>query len=73
MKYFNWQRVHKGALGFRTSSQEDDENGFRNWAGGSLTDLHLQAWSLLCQTCNRYQLDRLSLLAWQYESGKRVP
>jgi len=69
MKYFKWQNVSKNLFGRNSASVTPA----LELSGDSFTDLHLQAWSLLCNSCNRYQLERLSFLAWQYESGKRIP
>jgi hypothetical protein len=75
MKYFNWQKLHKQAMASRLELAElvpvQPKPAIEPEA--SLAAVRERAWSELSKSCNQSQLEKLSRLAWQYESGKRLP
>jgi hypothetical protein len=72
MDYFNREKLHKQALTSR--SQLDTTSPvqpIKNDIEFSFTNIHEQAWVELSACCSNRELEKLSRLAWQYESGKR--
>jgi hypothetical protein len=73
MKYFNWQKLHKQAMASRLELAEFVPVQPKPAIEMSLAAVRERAWSELSKSCNQHQLEKLSRLAWQYESGKRLP
>lgn len=73
MKYFNWQKLHKQAMASRLELEDFVPVQPKPVTESSLATVRERAWTDLSKSCDQTQLEKLSRLAWQYESGKRLP
>jgi len=72
MNYFNWQKIHKGAL--TPKAQPDYQLNLMAPSDSKLwlENLHRRAWAELRRICLQEELDRLQRLAHKYETGERL-